>query len=153
MLWFLRRESEHRSSALGTTGGTLWVPTPSALQLQTRRQRSHWKRVFAGNLALTKAQSAKLQLQNHKIDVFLTSPLLRSLQTTAELFEGRNIPVVVVPELSEACRFPCDIVRRDSLQQKRQKFKTFDFDRVPEVRFSYTIGQKMIDDFEVLCQK
>jgi hypothetical protein len=58
----------------------------------------------------------------------LVSPLLRALRTCRYVFNYFPIKKVVLPELTEAFRYSCDISL--DIEQKREEFKDFDFSKI-----------------------
>jgi broad specificity phosphatase PhoE len=59
------------------------------------------------------------------VQIVLVSPLHRALQTAEIVFGKLNIPIVVVPELTESFRYGCDLSGR--LEEKPKIFKSINF--------------------------
>src|SRR5690348_7655742 len=64
------------------------------------------------------------------IELVITSPLTRAIQTCMGLFEGRNIPIIVTPLLSECMDTSGDIGTPATVL--RQSFPSLALDDLPE---------------------
>lgn len=101
-------------------------------------------------------QSLKLSqtIMDHKIDVVLVSPLLRTLETAHNIFKEHNVPIVCEEFLRE---YPIGLDtcnQRSDIDRMRDKFPQIDFSHIRENEDIYWNKQgETIEELETRIQK
>ena len=101
-------------------------------------------------------QSLKLSetIMDHKIDVVLVSPLLRTLETAHNIFKSHNVPIVCEEFLRE---YPIGLDtcnQRSDIDRMREKFPKIDFSHIRENEDVYWSKQgETMDELETRIQK
>jgi broad specificity phosphatase PhoE len=73
----------------------------------------------------------KQKMSSIDVDAIIVSPQIRALETCRRVFEGKKIPVIVEPDLTEVLRYSCDI--SIPIKIKETLYPEYNFSKVIEI--------------------
>ncbi len=80
----------------------------------------------------SQALMAKQKLKGERFSLVVVSPLTRALETATIIFGDQQMPIVVMPEISEHCRWPNCLPSR--VEKLKKKFPSIDFARLDQAQ-------------------